>query len=199
MRKRFVGLFASTMFVFAACQGAASPSPSGPAATPPVSGAAPSGPAASASADAGVPDLTHTAYKPEDGTDGGQIIIGDWQEANQFNPFYAGQVTEANVASAAWSTLVVFTNDYKYAPDLATEVPTLDNGGVKVPGDGGDGMTVTWKLRAGLKWSDGEPLTCDDFKYAQEWVEDKDNTGIGTKSSYDAISNFDCTSATEMV
>ena len=29
MRKRLVGLFASTMIVFAACQGAASPSPSG--------------------------------------------------------------------------------------------------------------------------------------------------------------------------
>ena len=41
-------------------------------------------------------------------------------------------------------------------------------------------MTVTWKLRDGLKWSDGEPLTCDDFKYAWEWVLDKDNTGVIT-------------------
>ena len=39
-------------------------------------------------------------------------------------------------------------------------------------------MTVTWTLRDGLKWSDGQPLTCDDFKYAQEWVLDKDNTGL---------------------
>ena len=70
------------------------------------------------------------------------------------------------MASAVWSTLVVFTNDYRYAPDLATSVPTLDNGGVKAPGDGGDAMTVTWTLRDGLKWSDGQPLTCDDFKYA---------------------------------
>ena len=200
MRKRFVGLFATTMIVFAACNGAASPSPSTAAATPaPSTGTTPSGPAPSTSATSDVPDLTHTAYKPEDGTDGGQIIIGDWQEANQFNPFYAGQVTEANVASAVWATLVVFTHDYKYAPDLAADVPTLDNGGVKVPGTGGDGMTVTWKLRDGLKWSDGEALTCDDFKYAQEWVEDPDNTGIGTKSSYDAISKVDCTSDTEMV
>jgi peptide/nickel transport system substrate-binding protein len=198
MRKRFVGLFASTMIVLAACQGAASPSPSGQTSTPPAStGTTPSGPAPSPSAE--TVDLTNSAYAPEDGVDGGQIIIGDWQEANQFNPFYLSQVTEANVASAVWATLVVLTHDYKYAPDLATEIPTTDNGGVKVPGDGTDAMTVTWKLRDGLKWSDGEALTCDDFKYAQEWVLDKDNTGIGTISSYQAISSVDCTSDTEMV
>ena len=41
-------------------------------------------------------------------------------------------------------------------------------------------MTVTWTLRDGLKWSDGQPLTCDDFKYAWEWVLDKDNVGVVT-------------------
>ena len=199
MRKRLVGLLGSTMIVLSACQGAASPSPSSPvtSAPPASSGPTTSEPAASAS-EAPV-DLTNTAYAPEDGKDGGTIIIGDWQEANQFNPFYAGQVTEANVASAAWASLVTLTHDYKYAADLAKEIPTTANGGVKVPGDGGDAMTVTWTLRDGLKWSDGQPLTCDDFKYAQEWVLDKDNSGIGTISGYQAISKLDCTSDTVMV
>ena len=198
MRKRFVGLFASTMIVLAACQGAASPSPTSQASTPPAStGTTPSGAAPSASA--APVDLFNTAYKPDAGTDGGQIIIGDWQEANQFNPFYSSQVTEANVGSAAWSSLVVLTHDYKYAPDLAAEIPTTTNGGVAVPGTGSDAMTVTWKLRPGLKWSDGEPLTCDDFKFAHEWVLDKDNTGIGTLSNYQAVSGVDCKSDTEMV
>ena len=182
--------------MLAACQGTPTatqaPPSTTPVATPPASAGGGSAPPSKI-------ELFNTAYKPEAGTDGGQIIIGDWQEANQFNPFYAGQVTEANVASAVWATLVVFTHDYKYAPDLAADVPTLDNGGVKVPGSGSDAMTVTWKLRSGLKWSDGEPLTCDDFKFAQEWVVDKDNTGIGTLTSYQAISSVDCTSDTEMV
>lgn len=200
MRKPLIGLFASTMIVFSACQGAATPSPS-QASTPPAS-TAPVGSGESAppaSAPASDVDLTHSAYKPADGTDGGTIIIGDWQEANQFNPFYAGQVTEANVLSATTSSLVVLTNDYKYAPDLAKDIPTTDNGGVKVPGDAGDAMTVTWTLRDGLKWSDGEPLTCDDFKFAHEWVLDKDNSGIGVLSSYQAVSKVDCTSDTVIV
>jgi ABC-type transport system substrate-binding protein len=103
--------------------------------------------------------------RPEQGADGGQAIVGDWQEATQFNPYYLTQVTEANVASATWATLATFTDRLQYAPDLAAQVPTLDNGGV-VLGQNGDAMTVTWTLRDGLKWSDGEDLTCDDFKYA---------------------------------
>jgi peptide/nickel transport system substrate-binding protein len=59
-------------------------------------------------------------------------------------------------------------------------------------------MTVTWTLRDGLKWSDGQPLTCDDFKYAWEWVLDKDNVGVIT-AGFEDIKNFECKSDTEMV
>jgi peptide/nickel transport system substrate-binding protein len=152
----------------------------------------------SPSAGTGEIDLFNTDYAPGDGADGGTAIIGDWQEATQFNPYYLTQVTEANVGSAAWATLATFTHDYKYAPDLATEIPTLENGGVKVPGDNGDAMTVTWKLRDGLKWSDGTDLTCDDFKYAWEWVMDPDNVGVIT-SGFEDVTAWDCPSATDMV
>jgi len=202
MRQRLFGLVFGAMLIASAC-GAGTPSQapaaSSPTAAPPASGAS-----ATPGQSAGPIDLTDTKYKtgsdtgPKDGPDGGTLIIGDWQEANQFNPYYVGQQTEANVASAAWATLVVFTNDYRYAPDLATSVPTLDNGGVKVPGDGGDKMTVTWTLRPNLKWSDGEPLTCDDFKYAWEWVRDPGNVGVVTAGFTD-IDKFDCPSDTSMV
>ncbi len=194
MRKRLFGLLATAAVVFAACGGAASPTPAAPGATPAATPAATLAPTPTQEVIA----LTDTKYEPEAGVDSGQIIIGDWQEANQFNPYYVGQVTEANVASAAWATLFVFTHDYRYGADLATEIPTLDNGGVKAPGDGGDAMTVTWKLRDGLKWSDGAPLTCDDFKYAWEWVLDKDNVGVIT-AGFEDITAFDCTSDTDMV
>jgi peptide/nickel transport system substrate-binding protein len=195
MRKRLTGVLASAMFVFAACQGAASPSPSGPpatgASTPPAGGSeAPSG-----SATAGTPDLFGTTYKTDrkPGASGGQVIFADWQEATEFNFYYQGQVTEANLSAATQGGLVAVTNDFKYAPDQATEIPTLDNGGVKVPGDGGDAMTVTWKLRPDLKWSDGQALTCDDYKYTQDWIMDKDNTGLfGGRSGYEDVKKFEC-------
>jgi peptide/nickel transport system substrate-binding protein len=196
MRTRLMGLLGSAVIVLAACQGAASPSPAPAtpgatvAPTPVVTPATPP--------PIDELDLFTTDYEPVDGTDGGTIIIGDWQEANQFNPYYLGQVTEANVASATWATLVVFTHDARYAPDLAVEVPTTANGGVQVPGVGGDAMTVTWTLRDGLKWSDGEALDCDDFRYAWEWVLDENNVGVIT-TGWDEITDWECASPTEMV
>ena len=58
-------------------------------------------------------------------------------------------------------------------------------------------MTVTWTLRSGLKWSDGEPLTCDDFKYAVEWVTDPDNVGV-IIDPFD-ISTVECTDDVTLV
>ncbi len=199
MRKRLIGLFASTMIVFAACQGAASPSASGTAPSAPATSVDPnaSAPAPSASGATGAkPDLFGTKYATDrkPGTSGGQVIFADWQEATEFNYYYSSQVTEANLLSATQGGLLAVTYDFKSAPDQATEIPTLDNGGVKVPGDGGDAMTVTWKLRPGLKWSDGQPLTCDDYKYTHEWIMDKGNTGLvaGT-SGYEDVTKFECT------
>jgi peptide/nickel transport system substrate-binding protein len=196
MRNRLAATLGVAAIVVAACgTGMASNAPEGSAAgsaAPPATQAPPPSVATSGE------QLFNTSYKPDDGTDGGTLIIGDWQEANQFNPFYLSQQTEANVAGATWATLVVFTQDYKYAPDLAAEIPTVDNGGVKAPGDNGDAMTVTWTLRDGLKWSDGQPLTCDDFKYAWQWVMDPDNVGV-TLAGFNDITAIDCPSDTKMV
>ena len=199
MQKRFVGLFASTMIVFAACQGAATTSPSSSSTTASTApgGSESTAPGASASGPAaGAPDLFGTKYKDkrQPGTTGGQVIFADWQEATEFNYYYQAQVTEANLSAATQGGLVTVTNDFKYAPDQATEIPTLDNGGVQVPGASGDAMTVTWKLRPGLKWSDGSPLTCDDYKFTQDWIMDKDNTGLyAGRSGYEDVKTFECT------
>lgn len=205
MQKRVVGLLASAMVAFAACGGSATPSPSSATASNPPVASAPGtsgGPEASASASAEKPDLFGTKYKDKRvaGTTGGQIIYADWQEATEFNYYYQGQVTEANLSAATEGGLVTVTDDFKYAPDQASEIPTLDNGGVKVPGDNGDAMTVTWKLRPGLKWSDGQPLTCDDYKFTQDWIMDKDNTGLyAGRSGYEDVKSFDCTDPQTMV
>ncbi|MEO5966434.1 MAG: peptide ABC transporter substrate-binding protein [Candidatus Limnocylindrales bacterium] len=196
--RKLVGLFAGAAILVAACGGtsntpAPTVAPSTPAESPAVS-AVPS-----ESAAAGPVDLFGSTYAPAEGPSGGTVIIGDWQEATQFNPYYLGQVTEANVASLVWHSLLTISSDFRYIPQLAADpIPTTENGGVKAPGDAGDAMTVTWKLRDGLKWSDGEPLTCDDFKYAFEWVMSPDNVGVIT-AGWEDITKFDCPSATDMV
>ena len=64
--------------------------------------------------------------------------------------------------------------DY-WAPDLATEVPTLANGDVRTSGcaTAHAAMCVTWKLRGGVRWDDGSTFTshdvCDTFRF--HWLD----------------------------
>ncbi len=46
-------------------------------------------------------------------------------------------------------------------PSLATEVPTVENGLISA-----DGLTYTFKIREGVVFHDGTPLTADDVKYS---------------------------------
>lgn len=60
--------------------------------------------------------------------------------------------------------------------DLFVGLTTLDGSGRIIPGAAEswtiseDGLTYTFKLREGLKWSDGTPLTSSDFLYAARRV-----------------------------
>jgi peptide/nickel transport system substrate-binding protein len=54
-------------------------------------------------------------------------------------------------------------------------------------------MTVTWKLKADEKWSDGQPLTCADFEFTRGWVMDPANTGLsGGTVGYEDMSKIEC-------
>jgi peptide/nickel transport system substrate-binding protein len=54
-------------------------------------------------------------------------------------------------------------NPNKLVPALATEVPTLENGGIS-----SDGLTYTFTIRQGVKFHDGSTLTPEDVEYTFE-------------------------------
>ena len=99
LRLRLLIGASAAVLVVAACGGSPTAT-TAPASAPPAAATdePPSG--ESPSAPTGEIDLFNTDYAPADGADGGTAIVGDWQEATQFNPYYLTQVTEANVASA---------------------------------------------------------------------------------------------------
>ena len=89
----------------------------------------------------------------------------DIDSMNQFVMVSTGYV----IHSMAYNELTSYSvKDFSAVPDLATEVPTQDNGGISA-----DGLTWTYHIRSGLKWSDGVPLTADDVAYTFNRVIDE--------------------------
>jgi peptide/nickel transport system substrate-binding protein len=91
---------------------------------------------------------------------GGTVIDAISQEPNSLLPQRSNQ-TFSLLVGAALRTPLFETNDQAgTTPVLATEVPTAANGGISA-----DGLTYTFHIKTGTKWSDGQPLTGDDVFY----------------------------------
>ncbi len=72
--------------------------------------------------------------------------------------------------------------DGNIIPELAAEIPTIENGGVIFDEETWS-MTVTWKLREDVFWADGEQVTADDVVFtwdalieADAWIAAMDYT-----------------------
>jgi peptide/nickel transport system substrate-binding protein len=109
---------------------------------------------------------------------GGEIVMAD-METNTLNPYIASEAIARGVIALINRGLVGIGPDGKWFPAMAAEVPTLENGGISE-----DGKTITWRLRPGLKWSDGTPLTSDDVKFTWEAVSHPESTATQTQGFY---------------
>ncbi|WP_207538298.1 peptide ABC transporter substrate-binding protein [Sabulicella rubraurantiaca] len=95
----------------------------------------------------------------------GQVIVGLSQEPTVFNPLMPGIEVDQGVWWNLFSPLWYTDPEGNLVPDLAREVPTLDNGGIST-----DGLTWTVKLRQGATWHDGTPFTAEDVKFTLELI-----------------------------
>src|SRR5262245_54923951 len=76
------------------------------------------------------------------GKAGGTLKMALWQEPTHLNKHMNSQTVGTLVARQLFSHLIDVDENGTYQPMLATEVPTVQNGGVSA-----DGKTVTYKLR----------------------------------------------------
>ncbi|QBF31308.1 peptide ABC transporter substrate-binding protein [Thalassococcus sp. S3] len=99
----------------------------------------------------------------ERGSDGNVSIIY-WQAPSILNPFLSGGTKDVESASLVLEPLARYNQDGEMVPFLATEIPTVANGGVTE-----DLMSITWKIKPDLMWSDGTPFTANDVKFTSEY------------------------------
>jgi len=75
-------------------------------------------------------------------------------------------------------------------PVLAVAIPSAKDGSVAA-----DGKSVTWKLKSGVKWSDGTALTSADVKATWQFIIKPEN-GASDLSAYDNVASIDTPDAT---
>jgi len=149
---------------------------------PPAATEAPAQPAATAAPAATEAPVNGPIPFPE----GGKSVTGGWtQEPDNIGAQYTNMTYAIWIAQLVSAGLGKWDDKNNYIPDLAAEVPTAENGGVSK-----DGLTITWKLKPGLKWSDGEPLTSKDVKFTWESILDPGNAAL-VKGSYENITSID--------
>lgn len=95
------------------------------------------------------------------------LTIGISQFPASMNPYIDPFAVKAYVLDFATRPVSAFGPDWHNGCLMCETLPSLNNGLVATePTAGGhDGMAVTWKLKPGLFWGDGEPVTARDIAF----------------------------------
>ncbi len=110
---------------------------------------------------------TTLPYKPTKRGGGGTLKVLWWQGPVHLNPHWATGTKEQEGSRVFYEPLAGWDADGNLYPVLATEIPTRANGGLSA-----DGRSVTWKLKRGVTWHDGQPFTADDVVFNWEFCKD---------------------------
>ena len=103
---------------------------------------------------------------PAKAASAGQCVVGVTQEAVNFNPLlYVNTGVETCVEFIVFDSLWQIDPQGKFIPNLAAEIPTVENGGVSK-----DGLTWTIMLRPDVLWHDGAPFTADDVAFTLDVI-----------------------------
>jgi peptide/nickel transport system substrate-binding protein len=119
-------------------------------------------------------------YRPTRRGGGGALKVLWWQGPTLLNPHIAVGLKDLDGSRIFYEPLAAYESDGSLVPVLAAELPSLENGGL-----GGDGMSVTWKLKQGVKWHDGMPFTADDCVFTWQYAADPATAAMSVGSYQD--------------
>ncbi len=119
---------------------------------------------------------------------GGTLVIGVLAEPDTLNFSLAREPVSYWVLACLDARLVRVRDDNTLEPQILAEVPTVENGGVSP-----DGRTYTLRFRAGLTWSDGEPLDARDFLFTWQLLNDP-NYPANSRAGWDLIQSIELSS-----
>ena len=101
-----------------------------------------------------------------------------WQGPTLLNPHFAVGTKDQDGSRLFYEPLARWDRDGNLQPVLAETIPGREDGTLAA-----DGRSVTWKLKKGVRWHDGQPLTADDVVFTWEYARDP-ATATLTSGSY---------------
>lgn len=94
--------------------------------------------------------------KAEEGGEPATVTVGVGQQFTTLDPGLSTETVNRFAIAHMYAGLYKKTEDGSVVPDLAAGEPDVSE----------DGLTYTIKLKEGITWSDGQPVTSADFVYA---------------------------------
>ncbi len=108
-----------------------------------------------------------------------------WQAPTIVNPHLSPGTKDLSASRVSYEPLASFNAEGELVPFLAAAIPSIENDGVAK-----DGRSVTWRLKRGVKWSDGRPFTADDVLFTYKYIINPE-VGATSKSAYDLVSSVE--------
>lgn len=120
------------------------------------------------------------------------LTIGIAQFPSSLQPDIDAEVVRTYATGFVVRQITAFGPDWKNSCLLCTELPSLANGLAKLEDrpDGKKGMAVTIKLKPGLAWGDGVPVTAKDLAFTWKLGSDPGN-GFSNTNPWNRATSVD--------
>ncbi len=119
-----------------------------------------------------------SAYKPTKRGGGGLLKVLWWQGPTLLNPHFAVGTKDQDGSRIFYEPMAAWDRDGNLRPVLAAAIPGREDGTLAA-----DGRSVTWKLKEGVTWHDGTPVTADDLVFTWKYASDPATAAV-TSGSY---------------
>ena len=121
---------------------------------------------------------------------GGTLVLIGHQEIASLHPDEAtdGPTVHWVMVTQMFNALVEQDENFVFQPVLAEALPTVSE----------DGLTYTFKVRAGVKFHNGEEMTSADVKYSLDWYKNPDNAAINA-ANFSTVATVEAPDATTIV
>ncbi|MXY73284.1 MAG: peptide ABC transporter substrate-binding protein [Dehalococcoidia bacterium] len=113
------------------------------------------------------------------------LTLLNWQAPSLPGPYLSGGFKDRDAGAITLEPLAWYGPDGELVPALAEEIPTVENGGVSA-----DQLSITWKLKEGVKWSDGSDMTAEDVVFTWRYCT-HEATGCTAEDAFTGIASVE--------